>query len=71
MPSRILAGTVLTATTLMLFSGCTGQGNYTREGVSLANERMSFIKSATEWEMARQAFLAGDLEKAIEALEEA
>lgn len=45
--------------------GCGGSGNYTREGASLAKERMSVMKSATEWEMGRQAFLAGDLEKAL------
>jgi tetratricopeptide (TPR) repeat protein len=56
---------VLSATALLTIVGCSGQGNYTREGVSMAKERMSFLKSATEWELARQAFLAGDLEKAL------
>lgn len=56
---------VLSAATLLSVVGCAGQGNYTREGVSMAKERMSFLKSATEWELARQAFLAGDLEKAL------
>lgn len=56
---------VLSAAALLALVGCTGQGNYTREGVSMAKERMSFLKSATEWELARQAFLAGDLEKAL------
>ncbi|MBL4698702.1 MAG: tetratricopeptide repeat protein [Phycisphaerales bacterium] len=61
------AHTVLITSTLLLatLAGCSGQGNYTRQGVSLAKERMSFLKSATEWELARQAFLAGDLEKAM------
>lgn len=46
--------------------GCSGaQGNYTREGGSIAKERMSAMKSATEWEMGRQAFLSGDLDKAM------
>ncbi|MGV6814552.1 MAG: tetratricopeptide repeat protein [Phycisphaerales bacterium] len=61
-----LATSVILLTTL---SGCSGQGNYTRQGVSQAKERMSFLKSATEWELARQAFLAGDLEKAIEKVD--
>jgi len=56
---------VISAATLLSLVGCSGQGNYTREGVSMAKERMSFLKSATEWELARQAFLAGDLEKAL------
>lgn len=46
-------------------TGCSGQGNYTREGASVAKERMNAMKSATEWEMGRQAFMAGDLDKAL------
>lgn len=61
----VVASTVLIATLV----GCSGQGNYTRQGVSMARERMSFLKSATEWELARQAFLAGDLEKALTKVE--
>ncbi len=59
--------TALVSSTMILttLAGCSGQGNYTRQGVSMAKERMSFLKSATEWELARQAFLAGDLEKAM------
>ncbi len=69
MRSKILTGTILTTTAMMLLSGCSGQGNYTREGVGLAKQRMSFLKSATEWEMGRQAFLAGDLDKALEKVD--
>ncbi|MBL4591485.1 MAG: tetratricopeptide repeat protein [Phycisphaerales bacterium] len=69
MRSPILTGTLLSLTSLMLLGGCSGQGNYTREGVGLAKQRMSFLKSATEWEMGRQAFLAGDLEKALEKVD--
>ena len=63
--------TALVTSSLLLatLAGCSGQGNYTRQGVSLAKERMSFLKSATEWELARQAFLAGDLEKAIQKVD--
>lgn len=63
--TTLLSSTIILATLV----GCSGQGNYTREGVSMAKERMSFLKSATEWELARQAFLAGDLEKAIEKVD--
>lgn len=56
---------VATGVLIATLAGCAGQGNYTRQGVSMAKERMSFLKSATEWELARQAFLAGDLEKAL------
>lgn len=59
----LLAGT--SALLIASLTACSGQGNYTRQGVSMAKERMSFLKSATEWELARQAFLAGDLEKAL------
>lgn len=60
------AATIITLCgTTLLLGACGGQGNFTREGASLANERMSVMKSATEWEMGRQAFLAGDLEKAL------
>jgi len=47
-------------------TGCAGgHGKYTQEHISLAKEKMSFMKSATEWDLARQAFLSGDLEKAL------
>ena len=46
-----------------------GHGKYTEEGLSLAEERMSLIKSATEWDLARQAFLGGDLDKALRKVE--
>jgi Flp pilus assembly protein TadD len=63
--------TVLIPAALILaaIAGCSGQGNYTRQGVSMAKERMSFLKSGTEWELARQAFLAGNLEKAIKKVD--
>lgn len=63
--------TVLIPASLILatIAGCSGQGNYTRQGVSMAKERMSFLKSGTEWELARQAFLAGNLEKALEKVD--
>lgn len=61
---RVIALSTLVASAALL-AACSGQGNYTREGASLAKERMSVMKSATEWEMGRQAFLAGDLDKAL------
>jgi len=66
----LIGSTVLLSTLgLSTLAGCSGQGNYTRQGVSIAKERMGLLKSATEWELARQAFLAGDLEKAIEKVD--
>lgn len=54
-----------TAIGLMLLTGCAGHGNYTKEGISLARQRLDTLKAATEYDMARQAFLAGDLDKAM------
>mgnify|MGYP003571170235 CR=1 FL=1 len=53
-----------------LVTGCAGNGGYTSEHASLAKQKMSVMKAATEWDMARQAFLAGDLEKAIDKIDE-
>jgi tetratricopeptide (TPR) repeat protein len=54
---------VAAGTALGLF-GCSGQGKYTAEHVSLAERKMTALKAATEFSMAEQAFLAGELEKA-------
>lgn len=53
------ATTILTAST-----GCGGQGKYTKEHTNAAKEKMGMLKAATEYQMANQAFLAGDLQKA-------
>ena len=45
--------------------GCRGHGDYTKEHVSGAKKKMDALKSGTEWQMAHQAFLAGDLDKAM------
>ncbi len=64
-----LSGIALVLTAAMAIPtlvGCSvGHGKYTQEHISLAKEKMSFLKSATEWDLARQAFLAGDLDKAL------
>jgi tetratricopeptide (TPR) repeat protein len=44
--------------------GCTKQGKHTAKHVSAAKEKMASMKAATEYQMALQAFYAGDLEKA-------
>lgn len=54
-----------TAIGLVLLTGCTGHGNYTKQGISQARQRLDTLKAATEYDMARQAFLAGDLDKAM------
>ncbi|HRQ73103.1 MAG TPA: tetratricopeptide repeat protein [Phycisphaerales bacterium] len=52
-------------------AGCGGggHGKYTREHLSAAREKLSIMKSATEHDMARQAFLAGDLDKALKRID--
>lgn len=58
------------ACTLPILTGCMGgHGKYTQEHISLAKEKMSFMKSATEWDLARQAFLSGDLGKALDKVD--
>lgn len=47
-------------------AGCSGHGKSTSEGLTLAHERMAQIKSATQWEMANESYMAGDLERALE-----
>ncbi len=68
-PVRLRAFVPILLAGLVLAPGCGGQGRYTREGSSLAKEKMNVMKSATEWEMSRQAFLAGDLEKALRKID--
>lgn len=65
--SRSIAFTVLAA--LSVAGGC-GQrhGQYTSEHISQAQERMAVLKSGTEWQMAQQQFLAGDLDKALKTV---
>jgi len=54
-----------------LSAGCGGggHGKYTREHLSAAREKLGIMKSATEHDMARQAFLAGDLDKALKRID--
>ncbi|MEO0512392.1 MAG: tetratricopeptide repeat protein [Planctomycetota bacterium] len=60
-----------TAAALLIFAagGCTGHGRHTRDAMSAAELRMNQIRSATDWEMAESAFLAGDFDRAKEKLE--
>lgn len=48
--------------------GCTGHGRSTSEGLTLAHQRMAQIKSATQWEMANESYMAGDLDRALESV---
>lgn len=66
--NRALAATCSVAMMIAL-AGCAGHGSYTREHISNAKLRMAQLKSGTEWQMARQQFLAGDLDRAIESVD--
>lgn len=66
-PNRAIRLASLAA--LLALAGCQGHGKYTTEGISNANKRMSELKSATEWDMARSQFLTGDLKKALESVD--
>lgn len=52
---------------ILLSTGC-GHGAYTSAHKSAAAKRIGELKSAGEWEMAKQAFLAGDLQKALNGI---
>jgi tetratricopeptide (TPR) repeat protein len=64
--SRLAAAAALTAATL---AGCAGHGKYTTAHKAQSTEKMNQMRSGTEWDMARQAFLAGDLEKALKRVD--
>ncbi len=61
-------GLGLSASALVALSGC-GQGQYTKEGKTMAVEKMAMLKSGTEWQMAHQQFLAGDLTKSLKTVD--
>ena len=55
---------------LALTSGCANRSAYVKEGLSIAEERAATLKAGTEWNMAHQAFLAGDLDRAMSKVEQ-
>jgi Flp pilus assembly protein TadD len=72
-PARRNAIVLLTTAGLagawLTLSGCSTTGKHTSRDASQAKQTLAVIKSATEWDMARQAFLAGDLEKALKGVD--
>ena len=71
--TRIIRGMgalIIAATGAVMLTGCQGHGDYVQEGIDIAQERVAEIKSGTEWQMARQQFLAGDLEKALKTVDQ-
>ncbi|MEM1329389.1 MAG: tetratricopeptide repeat protein [Planctomycetota bacterium] len=69
--TRLTASLALTAACgLALAAGCAaGHGKSTSAHLSGAKEKMNAMKSATEFDMARQAYLAGDLDRALSRVE--
>jgi tetratricopeptide (TPR) repeat protein len=55
----------------LVLSGCASQGQYTRDGKSMAQARLDALKSQTEHEMAVEALLSGDRDKANRHCEKA
>ncbi len=66
-PARTLVVATLAAAGML--GGCAGHGKYTKEHIAAANEKMSMLKSGTEYQMAQQQFLAGDLDKAMKTID--
>ena len=64
---RWFSGLALAAS-LASLPGC-GQGSYTREHVSQAQAKLDTMKSATEHDMARQAYFAGNFREALERVD--
>lgn len=53
-----------------ILSGCGSvQGNYTRAATSAAKEKMAAMKSAMEWQSAKQQLLGNDTEKALKSID--
>lgn len=61
-------GLILSAAALAGLAGCSGHGKYTKEGVSLAKERLAAAKAGTEYQMAQQQFFGGELDKALKTV---
>lgn len=62
--------TMTAAAALLALAGGCGQGKFTGAHKSAAEEKLSLIKSGTEWNMAHQQFMAGDLDKALRSVDQ-
>lgn len=70
MHSRTPLAVVAVAVALAALGGC-GSNNqkYSKSGIEAGKANMALLKSGTEWQMAMQHYQAGDLEKAIKAVD--
>lgn len=70
MPRTTTALAVAALSLVLVAGGCSpGRGKYTSEGLQKAQERVAGLKSANEYQQAWQAYTAGDLDKAMRAIE--
>ncbi len=60
---------VLAVAGLALAVGCSGHGSYTQQHLDESHKKLAEMKSGTEWQMAQQQFLAGDLDKAHKTID--
>ena len=67
-PSTLSCTAVLGLALSAGLAGCVGHGRNTSAEMTRAQERMSQIKSATQWEMANESYMAGDLEHALKSV---
>jgi len=63
-----IAPALAAALALTMIAGCVspGHGKHTSEALAQAQDRMASLKAGTNWDMAQQQFLVGDLKKALE-----
>ncbi|MBX3357630.1 MAG: tetratricopeptide repeat protein [Phycisphaeraceae bacterium] len=59
----------LVASAAAALTGCQGHGKYTSEFLDQANDKVALMKGGTEWNAAYQAFLAGELDKALKSVD--
>lgn len=68
--NRMVASAAFAAGLMALAGGCSKpHGEYTGQFKEEANERMGRLKAGTDWDMAHQQFLSGDLDKALKNVE--
>ncbi len=68
---RAAATTLLLAVACVLAACAPGHGRHTEAFRLAAQDRMDRVKAGATWDMARQRYLAGDLEKALDTADDA
>lgn len=66
-----IAGATLVATAMFALAGCAhDKPKYAKDGLDAAQTKMAVLKSGAQWGMAEQHFFAGDLDKALKAVDQ-